>query len=51
MKHPPVQLPDDEAYLAVEEFIQGSCEEKQPGRSLRLHLPEVGAREGFRGIH
>jgi len=51
MKHPPVQVPDDEAYRAVEAFISGSCEEEQPGRSLRLHLPEVSPREGFRGIH
>lgn len=51
MKHPPVQLTDSEAYHLTEEFIRGSCEEKQPGRSLRLHLPKVSAREGYRGIH
>ena len=32
MKHPPVQLPDDEAYRAVEEFIRGVVRGKAAGQ-------------------
>lgn len=44
MKHPPLQLNDEEAYRLTEAFVEGSHSEASTGRPLYLHAKKAGLR-------